>query len=91
MLYLKLKLRMVFHKRKIAMYSQFMLVWKMWICSIRIDMLEKKLSITEYSLVYVPFHSEKTLDECRNLNLDEPSFIGVHKMHTHAPQIRCLI
>lgn len=44
------------------------------------------MSIPEFSLVYVPFHIEETLEECRNLKPDEPNCIGVHRMQTHTPQ-----
>lgn len=67
------------------LYSQLMLILKIHICSNGIDILGNNLSITEFSLIYVPFHPEETLDECRNLNTDEPSCTGcttcIHLRH----------
>lgn len=67
------------------LYTQFMLILKTWICSNKIDTLEKNLSLPEFSVFNVPFHPEETLDECSNLNPDEPSWVEVHNMHTHLP------
>lgn len=58
----------------------------MCICFNGIDILGNSLSITEFSLVYVPFYLEEILEECRNLNPDERNCIGMHKMHTNTPQ-----
>lgn len=62
-----------------------MLILKTCICSNEIDILDNNLSITEFSFFYVPFHQEEILDECRNLNPDEPSWVELHNMQTHLP------
>lgn len=47
---------------------------------------KNNLSITEFSFCNVSFHPEECrnlLDECRNLNPDEPSSVEVRNTHTH--------